>query len=124
MTIVRYVLDPANPPKLSAESAARLDALTPEQIEENALSDPDNPPLTEEELDRMTAILRARAARTVTGLSQAKFAEAFNINLSRLKDLEQGRFQQPDSALVAYLTVIAREPDAVRRALAKEPAEA
>jgi putative transcriptional regulator len=118
MTIVRYVLDPANPPKLSAESAARLDALTLQQIEDNALSDADNPPLTAEELDRMAAIVRAKAARAATGLSQAKFAEAFHINISRLKDLEQGRFQKSDSALVAYLTVIGRETEAVRRALA------
>jgi putative transcriptional regulator len=34
-----------------------------------------------------------------------------------LRDLEQGR-TMPDSALLTYLTVIAREPEAVRRALA------
>jgi putative transcriptional regulator len=120
MAIVKFTRDPANPPKLSAESIARLDALTPEQIEENARTDPDNPPFTEAELDLMTAIRRAKAARAATGLSQAKFAETFHINLARLKDLEQGRFHRPDSALVAYLTVIGREPEAVRRALTGE----
>jgi hypothetical protein len=32
---------------------ARLASMTEEEIEANALSDPDNPPMTEEELARM-----------------------------------------------------------------------
>jgi putative transcriptional regulator len=36
--------------------------------------------------------------------------------VSTLRDWEQGRFE-PDAAARAYLTVIAREPDIVRRAL-------
>jgi putative transcriptional regulator len=34
----------------------------------------------------------------------------------RMRDLEQGR-TRPDSALLAYLRVIDREPEAVKRAL-------
>jgi putative transcriptional regulator len=49
-------------------------------------------------------------------LSQAAFAKTYRINVARLRDLEQGR-TQADSALLAYLTVIERDPDAVRRAL-------
>lgn len=120
MPTARFTLDPSNPPKLSPETAARLDAMTPEQIEANAASDPDNPPLTDAELDRMSAARIARAARAATGLSQARFAEAYRINVGRLRDLEQGRFQQPDSALVAYLTVIRSEPETVQRALSTE----
>jgi hypothetical protein len=44
---------------------ARLDAMTDEEIEANALSDPDNPPLTEEQLDeleRKATEMRARLA--------------------------------------------------------------
>ena len=117
MPIVKVTLDP---PKLSADTAARLDALTPEQIEANAASDPDSPPLTDVELDRLSASRVAKAAREATGLSQAKFAETYQINVARLRDLEQGRFQQPDSALLAYLTVIRREPETVRRALSTD----
>jgi putative transcriptional regulator len=40
----------------------------------------------------------------------------YRIGLARLRDLEQGR-TQADSALLAYLTVIEKEPAAVRRAL-------
>ena len=115
--IVRYTCHPANPYRLTPEEEARLDAKTPEEIEANALSDPDNPPLTEEELDRMWAGRVARVARRTAGMSQAQFAEAFHINVARLRDLEQGR-HTPDRAVVAYLRVIARNPAAALAALA------
>ena len=51
-----------------------------------------------------------------TGLSQTEFAAAFRIDAERLRDLESG-LAQPDSALVAYLTVIDRAPEMVRAAL-------
>lgn len=35
---------------------ARLDAMTEEEIEANALSDPDNPPLTDEQLATMVTV--------------------------------------------------------------------
>ena len=92
--------------------------MTPEEIEANAVGDTDNPPLTEGELDRMSAAILAKEARAAVGLSQARFAKTFRINPARLRDLEQGRHAAPDSALVAYLTVIRREPEAVNRALA------
>ena len=117
MAIVRYTLDPANPPELSAETLSRLDAMTDAEITAAAESDPDNPPLTDEELYRIQVVRLAKQVRGATGLSQAQFAEHYRINLARLRDLEQGRFN-PDSTLVAYLTVIGREPEAVDRALA------
>lgn len=58
---VRFTLDPNSPPELSAEELARLDALTEAEINAAALSDPDNPPLTEDELRKMEAVRRARA---------------------------------------------------------------
>src|SRR5487761_2068648 len=58
------------------------------------------------------------AVRALTGLSQARFARAYRINVARLRDLEQGR-TRPDSALLAYLAVIDREPAAVERALGR-----
>jgi len=51
-----------------------------------------------------------------TGLCQAEFAAAYRIDPDHLRDLERG-LVQPDSALVAYLTVIDRAPDLVRAAL-------
>ena len=51
-----------------------------------------------------------------TGLNQAEFAKAYRIDRDLLRALERG-LVQPDSALVAYLTVIDRAPDMVRCAL-------
>ncbi|GGK49608.1 helix-turn-helix domain-containing protein [Salinarimonas ramus] len=90
------------------------------EIEAAAASDPDNPPLEGPMLDRLEATAIARRARRRLGLSQPQFAERFGIGLARLRDLEQGRYT-PDSALIAYLRVIDAEPDAVERALAREP---
>lgn len=114
--IVTFVLDPKNPPTMSAEQLARLDALTPEQIEANALSDPDNPPATEEELARMETVGLVRRARNAAGMSQPQFAKAFHVTIGRLRDLEQGR-TSADSAMRAYLRVIAKDPAFVRKTL-------
>lgn len=115
--MAKFHLDPLNPPKLSEAAAARMNAMTAAEIEANAASDIDNPPLTDTELARMAAARLAKAARDVSGLSQAQFAARYHINVSRLRDLERGRFRQPDSALVAYLSVIKSDPDAVLRAI-------
>jgi putative transcriptional regulator len=82
-----------------------------------ALADADNPPLSNAELNRMRSARAVRDARLRSGLSQTAFAKTYRINVARLRDLEQGR-TQADSALLAYLTVIVREPETVRRALA------
>lgn len=121
--MIRFVLDPNNPPRLSKETRARLDALTDAEITAAAESEPDNPPLTEEKLARLALIGRVRRARRATGLSQARFAETYHISLGRLRDIEQGR-TSPDSALLAYLAVIEREPEAVQRALVADAEQA
>ena len=117
MAIIRRTVDPAKV-ALSDEARARLDALSVSHIEANALADPDNPPLGEEELARGLFGRRVRKARERLGISQSAFAARFRINLRRLQDWEQGRVT-PDSATLAYLTVIEREPDMVRRILAQ-----
>lgn len=59
-----------------------------------------------------------RAVRRRTGLSQVKFSTAFGFALDALRNWEQGR-RQPDVCARAFLVVIDREPEAVRRALAQ-----
>jgi len=51
------------------------------------------------------------------GLSQAAFARAFGLDVTALHAWEQGR-RRPDRAARILLAVIAREPQAVLRALA------
>jgi putative transcriptional regulator len=113
----KLTLDPKRPPQLSPEDRARLEALTDPQITAAAEADPDNRPLSAAELAQLDMRALVRRARATVGLSQAQFARTFHISLGRLRDLEQGRYKGHDSALSAYLSVIAREPEAVRRAL-------
>ena len=53
--ITRVKLDPKNPPRGKTDWK-RLDAMTDEEVHAAALSDPDNPPLTEEALTRFRRV--------------------------------------------------------------------
>ncbi len=99
---------------------SRLDAMTEAEKHAAALSDPDNRPLTESDMQRMKRTPRAKIIRRALGLSQEAFAARYHIPLGTLRDWEQGRVE-PDQAARAYLTVIAREPEAVRKALSPKP---
>lgn len=55
--------------------------------------------------------------RRALRLSQTKFAARFGLDVTALHAWEQGR-RRPDRAARVLLQVIAREPEAVRRALA------
>lgn len=99
----------------------RVDAMTEEQIWANAMSDPDNPPFDEAELNAEWAA-HIRALRESTGLTQISFSDQFRIPLGTLRDWEQG-VSRPDSAARAYLQVIERETEAVVRALSPRAAD-
>ena len=58
-----------------------------------------------------------KAIRKRVKMSQAEFSRAYGIGKRALQEWEQGG-REPDSAARAYLTVIAKEPTMVRRALA------
>lgn len=60
-----------------------------------------------------------KAIRKRVKMSQAEFSRTYCISKRALQEWEQGG-RQPDSAARAYLTVIAKEPAVVRRALASE----
>ncbi len=91
MGTVKFTLDPKNPPELTPEQRARLGAMTDEEITAAAQDDPDNPPMTEEEIDRIAAARAAKIARRRTGLTQREFARRYRINFGRLRDIEQAR---------------------------------
>ncbi len=97
-----------------------FDALTDEQIHAAALADPDAQPLTEERLAKMRRVPRSKSIRRALKLSQEEFATRFHIPAGTLRDWEQGRCE-PDAAARAYLSVIASEPEVVRRALERLP---
>ena len=58
-----------------------------------------------------------KAIRRRLGMSQRQFAASFGFGLDAVQNWEQGR-RRPEGAARAFLKVIEREPDAVRRALA------
>jgi len=99
---------------------SRFDALTEAEAHAAALADPDAAPLTEQRLARMKRVPRARTLRRALGLTQEEFAARYHIPIGTLRDWEQGR-SEPDQPVRAYLHVIARDPEGVRRALEAGP---
>jgi putative transcriptional regulator len=67
------------------------------------------------------ALPDVKAMRRALGLTQQEFALRYWIPLSKLRDWEQGR-TRPDALVQAYLDSIARDPEAVRRALESKSA--
>jgi putative transcriptional regulator len=63
------------------------------------------------------AEIDVKAIRRKLGMSQAQFAASFGFALDAVQNWEQGR-RRPEGAARAFLKVIEREPEAVRRALA------
>ena len=94
--------------------------MTEDEIHAAALSDPDNPPLTEEDFNRMKRTPQVKIIRRALRLSQEEFSGRFHIPLGTLRDWEQGR-KEPDTAARAYLKVIGRNPQAVMEALQAVP---
>lgn len=94
----------------------RFDAMTDKDRHAAALSDPDAKPLTEKDLARMKRTPQVKIIRRALGLSQDDFAARYQIPIGTLRDWEQGR-ATPDQAARAYLKVIARNPEAVQKAL-------
>jgi putative transcriptional regulator len=94
----------------------RVKTMTEEEIEAAALADPDNPPLTDEELKRFNPVPNPRDIRRQLHMTQEQFAENFSLPLGTIRDWEQGA-KQPDTAAKVLLRVIAKNPQAVLQAL-------
>jgi len=109
--------EPGDPfPETDTDWAA-VEALTDEQVHAAALSDPDAQPIpfgTDEELAKigLHRIVNTHRLRKPLGMTQEAFSETYRIPVGTLRDWEQGR-KIPDATARAYLTVIARNPEAV-----------
>jgi putative transcriptional regulator len=102
-----------------AEEALNAPPLTPlsaAKIEAAARRDHENPPLTDARRAHLRRVPRVKTLRRALALTQEEFAERYHIPLGTLRDWEQGR-SEPDQPAKAYLTVIARDPRGVERAL-------
>ena len=108
---------------LARVDRSRVDATTDEEIARQATDDPDSAPLfTAAEIlaagrrIEPEAIDDVRALRTRLGLSQAAFAARFGFSVDAIRQYESRR-RVPTGPARTLLRVIAREPDAVTRAL-------
>jgi uncharacterized DUF497 family protein/DNA-binding transcriptional regulator YiaG len=111
--ITRFKLNPKKAPKTDWHA---FDAMSEGERHRAALSDPDAPPATEAQLARARRVPTVRALRKKLNLTQEEFAARFHLPLGTVRDWEQGA-HRPDKAAQVLLTVIARDPDAVARAL-------
>lgn len=92
--------------------------MTDEEAYANALTDPDNPPLSQEQLRAAPRMTRVKVIRRALQLTQEAFSVRYGIPLGTLRDWEQGR-SEPDQPARAYLKVIATDPEGTAKALVK-----
>ena len=94
----------------------QLKAMTEQEAEAAALSDPDNQPATKEDLKKAQRGPQPRFLRMSLRLSREEFSEKFRIPLDVLEAWEARR-TQPDDVAKAYLKLIATDPDFVEKSL-------
>lgn len=112
-SITKFRLNPKRLPKTDWRA---FDAMSEEQRHQAALSDPDALPATRTQLARARRVPTVRALRQKLNLTQEEFAARFHLPLGTVRDWEQGA-HRPDKAAQVLLTVIAKDPGAVARAL-------
>ena len=100
---------------------SRFDAMSEAQRHAAATRDPNAMPLTPADFKRVKRTPQVKLIRCALGLTQEEFSGSFHIPLGTLRDWEQGA-AVPDQSARAYLTVIAPDPEAVRKALASAEA--
>ena len=115
--MVQVLPDGSSKPAEDNTDWARLRAMTDEEVTAAAISDPDAQPMTPEQLRTARRVPRTKTLRRALALTQEEFALRYHIPLGTLRDWEQGRCK-PDQPARAYLTVIAHDPEGVKRALA------
>jgi putative transcriptional regulator len=96
-----------------------FDAMTDAERHAAARKDRDAAPITAANEAHLRRTPQVRVIRRALKLSQEEFAARFQVPLGTLRDWEQGR-KAPDAAARAYLKVIARDPEAVSKALGRQ----
>ena len=94
-----------------------VDALSDEDVEQAARSDPDAPPTPPEALAHFQRAVEVKAIREKLSLTQVQFATMFHLSLATIQAWEQGQ-SLPDPVARTLLRVIERNPEAVKDALA------
>ena len=122
MAIVRFSRSELDPSSVDWEA---VDRTTDEEIDAQIAEDPDLSPIwTKEDFARAKLVRPKVDAGDVRGirnrlhLSQEQFAKRFGFSVETIRNYEQGH-RRPRGPASVLLRVIASEPDAVERALAK-----
>ena len=115
-SIVQLLPDGSTRPFTQKSDWARVDAMSDEEVEANALSDPDNPPITAAQLATMRRVPNPKDIRNQLHMTQEQVSAEFGLPIGTVRDWEQG-LKQPDSAARTLLRVIAHNPEAVIAAL-------
>lgn len=97
---------------------AAFDAMTDAEVEAAALSDPDAQPMSEQQLARARRVGLAGSLRFKLKLSQGEFCRRYHVPLETLRGWERGT-TEPDAVALAYLQLIAAEPETVARLMAE-----
>ena len=111
-TRIRVDLDTAKPGKTDWN---RVDAMSDEEVEQAALSDPDAQPTSPEALKRFYRVVDVKAIRERLSLTQEEFANTFHLSPTVVKEWEQTG--KPDPVARILLKVIAHNPEVVKEAL-------
>ena len=118
-TLLQVLPDGSTKPLADKTDWARLRGMTDEEVTAAAMSDPDARPMTPKQLRNARRVPRTKTLRRALALTQEEFAARYHIPLGTLRDWQQGRCE-PDQPARAYLTVIAHDPEGVKRALLKK----
>jgi putative transcriptional regulator len=102
---------------MTAEDWRRLDALTDEEITAAALKDPDNPPLTDEQLAQFRRPALSMNVRLKLRMGREAFSAAYGIPLETLRAWDRHE-AEPTEVEIAYLRLIEREPEVARMRVA------
>lgn len=122
MAIVRFSRSEID---LSSVDWEAIDRTTDEEIDAQIAEDPDLSPIwTKQDFAQAKLVLPKVDANDVRGirnrlhLSQEQFAKRFGFSVETIRNYEQGH-RRPRGPASVLLRVIAGEPEAVERALAK-----
>jgi putative transcriptional regulator len=118
-TLVQVLPDGSTKPIEDKTDWARLLAMTDDEATAAAMSDRDARPMTPVQMRTARRVPRKKTLRRALAMTQEEFAIRYHIPLGTLRDWEQGRCE-PDQPARAYLTVIAHDPEGVKRALAEK----
>lgn len=105
---------------MTPEDWRRLESRTDEEITAAALKDPDNPPLTDEQLAQFRRPALSMKVRLKLHMGRETFAAAYGIPMETLKAWERHE-AEPTAVELAYLRLIEREPEMAKMRVA-EPA--